>query len=140
MRGEQVSYNIVEHPKLKEKLKEVIEEVHGPILRELNDFLHKEGIPIPEIPPDKPVGDYRHIPEGAKLSDEEVASLLSFNLVLGINYACRGMVEAVRPDVATMFAQFQMKKLTFSIALKELLMKEGWLKIPPPYMSTASVK
>lgn len=135
MRGEQVSYNIVEDQELREKLKEVINDVHGPIFAELIEFLKAEGVPLPETSSDKPIGDFRNIPVGSKLSDEEIASLLSFNIVLGINYACRGMTEAVRPDVAAMFAKFQMKKLTYSITLKDLLMRKGWLKAPPYFKS-----
>lgn len=135
MRGEQVSYNIVEDLELKEKLKEVINDVHGPIFAELIEFLKAEGVPLPKTSPDKPIGDFRNIPEGSKLSDEEIASLLSFNIVLGINYACRGMTEAVRPDVAAMFAKFQMKKFTYAITLKDVLMRKGWLKAPPYFKS-----
>ncbi|MGO4273324.1 DUF3231 family protein [Paenibacillus sp. TAF58] len=135
MRGEQVSFNIVEDPELKEKLKEVINDVHGPIFAELTEFLKAEGVPLQEASPEKPIGDFRNIPVGSKLSDEEIASLLSFNIVLGINYACRGMTESVRPDVAAMFARFQMKKFTYAITLKDVLMKKGWLKAPPYFKS-----
>lgn len=133
MRGEQVSFNIVEDEELRDKLEDVINNVHRPIFEELTAFLQAEGVPLGEMTPDKPIGDFRHIPEGSKLSDAEIASLLSFNIVLGINYACRGMTESVRPDVAAMFARFQIKKLTFSIVLKDLLVKKGWLKVPPTY-------
>ncbi|BFT68842.1 DUF3231 family protein [Paenibacillus sp. P36] len=137
MRGEQVSFNITEDPELKEKLQEVINDVHRPILDEITAFLKKEGIPMPEASPDKPVGDFRHIPVGSKLSDEEIASLLSFNLVLGINYGSRGLTEAVRPDVAALFAKFQMKKMIFSLTFKDLLMRKGWLKTPPYFRPEA---
>ncbi|MEC0231222.1 DUF3231 family protein [Paenibacillus alba] len=135
MCGEQVSYNIVQDPELKEKLQEVINDVHRPIFNELREFLQAEGVPLTEPAPDKPIGDFRNMPEGSRMSDEEIASLLSFNLVLGMNYACRGMTEAVRPDVAAMFVKFQMKKLTFAITLKDLLIRRGWLKAPPYYQS-----
>ncbi|MCZ8522216.1 MULTISPECIES: DUF3231 family protein [Paenibacillus] len=138
LRGEQVSYNIVEDQELKEKVKDVITDVHRPILAEIMEFLQAEGVPVPVIPPDKPVGDFRHIPEGSKMSDEEVANLLSFNVVLGINYACRGMTEAVRPDVAAMFVKFQMKKMTYAITLRELLLRKGWMKAPPYYHPASS--
>jgi hypothetical protein len=131
LRGEQVSYNIVQDPNLKQKLKDVIDTIHGPILKDLYEFLKKEGVPLPQSTPEKSIGDFRNIPEGAKLSDEEVANLLQFNLVLGINYACRGLTEAVRPDVAAMFAKFQMMKVAYSITLKDLVVKRGWLKQPP---------
>ncbi|MFC5449800.1 DUF3231 family protein [Paenibacillus aestuarii] len=133
MRGEQVSFNIVQDEELRDKLQVVINDVHRPIFLELTEFLKAEGVPLPEASPDKPIGDFRSGPEGSKLSDEEVANLLSFNIVLGINYACRGMTESVRPDVAAMFARFQMKKLTFSLLLKDMMMKKGWLKAPPYY-------
>ncbi|WP_248929582.1 DUF3231 family protein [Paenibacillus hamazuiensis] len=133
MRGEQVSFNIVQDLELKAKLREVIDTVHTPIFEDLTAFFKAEGVPLPEIMPGKPVGDFRNIPEGSKLSDEEVANLLSFNIVLGINYACRGMTEAVRPDVAAMFAKFQMKKAAYAIGLRDLLRKKGWLKVPPVY-------
>lgn len=131
MAGEQVSYNITEDSELKEKLRDVINNVHRPIQTELIDFLTAEGVPLPEKSRDKPVGDMSHTPEGSKLNDEEIANLLSFNLVLGINYACRGLTESVRPDVAAMFARFQVKKMAFSITLKDLMMRRGWLKAPP---------
>ncbi|WP_426450708.1 DUF3231 family protein [Paenibacillus sp. S-38] len=133
MRGEQVSYNIVQNEELKELLRVVIDDVHGPILEEVNGFLRAEGIPLPSTTPDKPIGDFRSIPEGSYLSDEEVGNLLSFNIVLGMNYACRGMTEAVRPDVAAMFVKFQMKKMTYAVSLREFLMRQGWLKVPPYY-------
>lgn len=137
MRGEEVSFNIVEDPDLKEKLKEAITDVHTPIYNDLKQFLQAEGVPLPEMSPNKPVGDFRSLPEGAKLSDQEVASLLSFNIVLGITYATRGLTEAVRPDVAALFGKFQLKKLMYALSLKELLQRKGWLKEPPAYMAKA---
>ncbi|MGF7036495.1 hypothetical protein J2T17_007558 [Paenibacillus mucilaginosus] len=133
MRGEQVSYNIVREPELKEMLRVVIHDVHGPIMEEVTEFMRAEGVPLPSMTPDKTIGDFRELPEGAHLSDEEVANLLSFNIVLGINYACRGMTEAVRPDVAAMFVKFQMRKMTYAVSLREFLMRKGWLKVPPVY-------
>ncbi|TXK83605.1 DUF3231 family protein [Paenibacillus sp. N3.4] len=140
MRGEQVSFNITQDLELKEKLQEVINDVHRPIFNELTEFLKAEGVPFSEPSPDKPIGDFRNMPEGSRLSDEEIASLLSFNIVLGMNYACRGLTEAVRPDVAAMFAKFQMKKLIYAITLKDLLLRKGWLKAPPYFKLEASVK
>jgi hypothetical protein len=140
MHGEQVSYNIVQDHELKEKLKDVIHNVHGPILKELTGFLKAEGIPLPQTTPEKPIGDYRSIPEGAKLSDEEVINLMMFNIVLGVTYACRGMTESVRPDVAAMFGKYQITKIAFSITLKELAAKKGWLRKPPYYEAVKIVQ
>lgn len=140
LRGEQVSFNTVQDPELRDKLEEIINKVHAPIHKELVEFLQAEGVPLPELTPQKPVGDFRSIPEGSKLSDEEVANLVSFNIVLGISYACRGMTEAVRSDVAAMFAKYLMKKAAFAITFREMLRKKGWLQIPPAYKTEALVR
>ncbi|WP_419873677.1 DUF3231 family protein [Candidatus Pristimantibacillus sp. PTI5] len=133
MRGEQISFNIVQDAELKENLKEIINNVHAPIIKEITEFLRVEGVSLPSTTPEKPIGDFRDIPEGAKLNDEEVSNLMQFNMVLGINYACRGLTESVRPDVAAMFAKFQIMKVTYSLPLKDLAMKKGWFKQPPYY-------
>lgn len=138
IRGEQVSFNTVQDAELKEKIEDVINKVHNPIREELKEFLRNEGVPLPKATPDKPIEDFRSIPEGGKLSDEEIANLLSFNIVLGITYACRGLTESVRPDVAAMFAKFQMKKAAFSLTLRELMAKKGWMLVPPPYNPSVS--
>lgn len=133
MRGEQVAYNTVQDQDLRDKLEEVIDQVHKPIREELLEFMKKEGVPLPNATPEKTIGDFRDIPVGAKLSDEETASLLSFNIVLGITYACRGLTESVRPDVGALFAKFLVRKVAFSISLKQMMMKKGWLLVPPAY-------
>jgi hypothetical protein len=133
MRGEQVAFNTVQDADLRAKLEDVINNVHLPIREELKGFLQKEGIPLPPATPEKTLGDYRTVPDPAKLSDEEVASLLSFNIVLGINYATRGLTESVRPDVGMMFAKFFMKKAAYAITLRQMMMEKGWLLVPPAY-------
>lgn len=140
LRGEQVSLNTVQDAELKNKIEDVIHNVHNPIREELKTFLRSEGVPLPRATPDKSIGDYRGIPENAKLSDEEISNLLIFNIVLGINYACRGLTEAVRPDVADMFARFQMKKAAFALTFRQLMIGKGWLLVPPAYHADAEVR
>jgi len=133
MRGEQVSVNTAQDADLRAKLVDVIDNVHTPIRDELKEFLQKEGVTLPGTTPEKPLGDYRSVPDAAKLTDEEIVSLLSFNIVLGINYASRGLTEAVRPDVGMMFAKFLTRKAAYAVTLKQLMMDKGWLLVPPVY-------
>ncbi|WHZ03834.1 DUF3231 family protein [Neobacillus sp. YX16] len=67
MRNEEIGINLAQDPELKQILKDIRETVHIPIRDELKEFLMKEGVPFPQSTPEKPVGDYRNIPEGAKL-------------------------------------------------------------------------
>jgi hypothetical protein len=133
LRGDQVSYNIVQDPELKDKLKYIIDNQHWPMIQEIADFLRNEGIPLPNSTAQKPIADYRNIPEGARMTDEEIANLLSYNLLVGITSACRGIVESVRPDVAFMFAKYQAMKMAYGVSLKDLMIKRGWLRVPPYY-------
>ncbi len=135
LRNEQVAFNVVEDEELRKHFEDVINNVHKPIIEEIKEFLTKESVPLPETTPDIPLGDFRSVPIGAKLSDEAFCNLLEYNIILGINYAVRGLTESVRADVGLMFSKFQMRKVAFSISLKELSIKRGWIKIPPYYKS-----
>lgn len=133
MRNEEIAYNICTDDELKDKLEYAKVKVHLPIKEELEDFLRKEGIPLPDVTPTKPIGNYQNIPEGAKLTDQEIANMLSFNLLLGINYASRGLTESIRADVGMLFSKNMIRKTTFSLSLKDLMEKRGWLQVPPYY-------
>jgi hypothetical protein len=133
MRNEEIGYNLVEDPELKEILKDIRETVHIPIRDELNEFLTKEGIPLPPTTPVKPVGEYKSIPEGARLNDEEMVNLMSYNLAMGVNYAARGLTESIRADVGLLFSKIMMKKTMAGLVVKQYLDKHEWLRIPPYY-------
>ncbi|PZD96732.1 hypothetical protein DNH61_05915 [Paenibacillus sambharensis] len=133
MRGEEVSYNTAQDPELKEAVKDVLDNVHGPIHKELHDFLRDEGVELPVTTSPKPLEPYKLIPEGAKMTDDEIANLLVFNLTLGIQSACQGLVQSTRADVGMMFSRYQMMKITMSIKMKDLMGRKGWLRVPPPY-------
>jgi hypothetical protein len=138
VRGDQMSYNIVQDPELKQKLEDLINNVHKPIIQELKDFLAEENVPIPPTTPQKPISEFKNIPDGAKMTDQEIADLLSYNLLVGIMSAARGFTESIRPDVAMMFLKYQMRKAVFGVTLKDLMQRRGWLLIPPYYQNTPS--
>lgn len=70
-----------------------------------------------------------------KMTDEEITNLLLFNLRIGIHSAARGLTESVRSDVGMMFAKYQFMKMSFSIRLKDIMKRRGWLHTPPSYFS-----
>lgn len=133
LRIEQNFFNVVQDKELKEKMKIAAHDVHGPIMTDIKELFKSEGIQHPNPTADKPIGDYRFIPEGAKLTDEEAANLMSFNLVIGSTYAMRGLVESIRADVGMIFSKSIWRKQTFAITLKDLMLKRGWIKIAPYY-------
>ncbi|MDE3839956.1 hypothetical protein C0966_11355 [Bacillus methanolicus] len=140
MRVEQVSYNICQDKDLKKKINELIHDVHGPMVKELQDFFKKEGIPNPNMTPEKVIGDYRTVPDGAKMSDEEIANIIAYNLVIGITAAVRGLTESVRTDVGYKFLKFQMTKVAFSVSYKKMMEEKGWINVPPYYNQELHIK
>lgn len=133
LRNEQLSYNLVEDEELKEWFKDAAENLHKPILQEIKEFFDRENIPPPKIYPNLPVGDYRSLPAGAKLSDQELANLMSFNLLLALNYGMRGLTESIRADIGFLYAKCIMREISFAVTLKDLMQKRGWLQMHPAY-------
>jgi hypothetical protein len=130
----QIAYNTTEDAELKDKLDELISQVIKPIVEELKAFLIKEGVPLPKNTPEKPLSSSaQKIHAGVKLTDEEIANLMAYNLVQSIRSTVLSITEAARVDVALMFGKFQMKKMNFSITLKPLMEKRGWLNEPIYY-------
>ena len=135
LRYDQHALNLAQDKELKEKLVDIIENVHRPMIKELTEFFMKEGIPLPDVGAEKIVGDFKALPEGARMNDEEIANLVAYNLVVGITSAARGITESVRSDVGYLFTKYQMMKITYSLTFKALMIERNWLRIPPYYNS-----
>lgn len=132
LRNEELAYNTAQDSELKKILKDA-RDIHKSAAEEINKLLKEEGVPLPEDTPEKPYIEIKNIPEGARLNDEEIANLMSFNLLLGINYASRSLTEAIRPDVGYIYFKVIMKKVLLGVPLKDLMQKRNWLRMPPPY-------
>jgi len=133
LRNEEIAYNLAQDSELKKKLEIAKVDIHKPIAEEISKLLRDEGIPVPEDTPVKPSGDFHNIPYGAKLNDEEIANMMSFNLLLGVTYATRGLTESIRADVGLIFFKIIMKKTAFGLTVKQLMEKNNWLRSPPHY-------
>lgn len=133
LRSDQVAYNTAVDTELKGKMEDLMHNIHSPMIVELKEFFKKEGIPLPETTPEKLPGDYKTLPEGAKLTDEEIANLVVFNLVVGIDSAVKGQTESIRADVGYLFLKYQLMKVTFSLSFRAMMEEKGWLRIPPYY-------
>ncbi|SEM22199.1 Protein of unknown function [Mesobacillus persicus] len=133
LREEQTAFNVVQDEELRKKLDDLINNVHKPMIKELKDFLTNEGIPLPDNFRNIGKGEFQTVPEGAKLSDNEIANLIFNNINMGITYAARGLTESVRADVSYLFSKFQMMKVTFALTLKPIMEEKGWLRVPPYY-------
>lgn len=134
IRLEEVWLNTIQDNELREKVKDVFL-VHNEIVNELMEFLLKEGVPIPKPSAQKIISDYKGIPEGARNSDQEIANLLSFNLLTALTYGMRVLTESIRADVGLMLSKFLLKHISVSIPLKQLMLERNWIQEAPPYIN-----
>lgn len=55
LRFEQIAYNTTQDEDLKGKLKDLMDNVHKPIILEISEFLRKESVSLPPVTPEKPM-------------------------------------------------------------------------------------
>jgi hypothetical protein len=130
---EQVTLNKVQDTELKAKMNDLINNYHKPVIEQIKQILLNEGVELPQEPVEKPQIESMDIPPGTKMTDEELANLVVFNLVWAIKFCSRGLVEAIRADVGNLFVQLIIQKSAFAATLKDLMAQKGWLKMPPSY-------
>lgn len=135
MHIESVYANLTEDEALREKLIDLAENIHRPIIEEITHFLSKEGIPLPEPVMVKPHTriDLYSLPDSVRPSDREIANTMIFGLVEAIQFAGRAVTESVRADIGYMFTKYFLMKSSFSVTVKPLMEERGWLKVPPYY-------
>lgn len=99
----------------------------------LVNIMKQEGIPIPDTRGEKTVSNPRDVPEGVKLSDEELANLISVKVATAITFCAQAMSQSIRSDIGLIFFQIQVQLMKYAAPLKNLMKKRGWLKEPPSY-------
>jgi hypothetical protein len=100
----------------------------------VEDFLLKEGVPLPLVNPNKPTSDPIVVPEGVKLTDDEIANLIAVKIATSITFCAQSMSKTVRTDVGMMFFEIQIQLMKFAAPLKNLMKERGWLRVPPKYL------
>ncbi|MDT8861419.1 DUF3231 family protein [Alkalihalobacillus sp. MEB130] len=99
----------------------------------LSEFMKKEGIPLPEVTAPKPNSEPNAIPLGVKFTDDEIANGVTLKLTNAMMLSSKGQVDAIRSDLGIMWVKFHLEMVTFGTTLKSLMLKRGWLKVPPYY-------
>jgi hypothetical protein len=126
LQATRVFHNLIEDKELKEKARDLAENIHQPIIEEITGLLTKENVPLPPPTNINPIADYSHLPVGAKATDEQISNLMVFNNTIAVQF---------RAEVGAMFAKYQLMTLTFLLTLKPIMEKNGWIRIPPYYHS-----
>ncbi len=101
--------------------------------KELRSFMIDEGVTLPAAPEHKPKSEPEAVPEGARMTENEIMNTLSINFVYASNLCSGSASQSVRTDVGLMFLKFHIDKLSLGMKAKSLMRKRGWLKVPPFY-------
>lgn len=133
VRNEMVFYNVASDPELRAKLKVLRDDVHRSAIEDLQNLLKEAGVPLPKESEMIPDLDHCETPFGTKPTDAQIANLVVFNLNQGINYAAEYLTNTLRADVGYVFMKILTKKVMFGATFKPLMLKNGWVKVPPEY-------
>lgn len=104
----------------------------------IKELLLKEGVPLPLVNSEKPLSSPMAVPEGVRLTDDEIANLISVKIATSIMFCAQSMSKTVRTDVGMLFFSIQINLMELAAPLKNLMKSRGWLRIPPKYTPSGS--
>lgn len=128
----QIALNTTSDDEVIKMLQDSLEQcdMHGQRFRE---FLKKEGVHLPPTSEARPNSDPNDVPLGTKLTDNEIVNGISLKTVTAITHCAAAAAQSIRNDVGSMFTHAMIEKMKFGTSLKELMIKRGWIKVPPYY-------
>lgn len=118
---------------LKEVLEHFVDDVLEPQQKRLFDLMRNEGINAPALTTEVSKANERLIPPGAKLTDYQIAQMLVVKVLGLLEWSHRGAIHSLRDDISAMFNTFYNHLLVQGYTLKKLMIKRGWLLVPPSY-------
>lgn len=137
IRYEEVGLNTTSDDEVMELLNDVIRVCESHV-KNVSEFMKKEGLPLPEVTSAKPNSNSKEIPLGVKLTDDEITNGIAFKIMTCLQACAKGQVDSIRNDVAVMWLQYYSEWVTLGATLKTLMRKRGWLKVPPYYYPPGS--
>lgn len=139
LRFEEIGLNMTRDPEVKEMLSDAYSMCKDQAKR-TETFLITEGVPLPSTSPPKPHSSPNDLPEGVRITDDEIVNAVSLKAAVEILECANGQAISIRSDVGLFWTELQSEMLTFSTTLKQLMKKRGWLKVPPYFNSPAEIK
>lgn len=106
--------------------------------KQVTDLLIREGIALPPLTQHKPATNPNDIPLGTKMTDDEIANGVSIKDVAVIMICATGITQSIRTDVGRLFLQLMLEKVTFDTSLKNMMIRRGWIKVPPYFTPSGS--
>ncbi|MDF2716936.1 MAG: rane protein [Paenibacillus sp.] len=98
---------------------------------ESDQILVQNGIaPSPTLPA-RPEAKLEDIPVGARLTDQEIASLIAADNAASLAACSMVMGKSIREDIGALFGKYHATKAALGLKILEMNKEKGWL-VPPP--------
>jgi len=133
-KGSVSCYQVFKNHAGDQDLKKILEDLINQARQEITEcdaLLADNGFTPPPAFPDKPQEKVEDIPAGARLTDQEIAALISADVALGLVACSQTIGMCIREDIAAQFAKYHNAKLTLSGRILRMNKEKGWL-VPPP--------
>ncbi|MBP2001853.1 hypothetical protein J2Z69_002909 [Paenibacillus shirakamiensis] len=126
----QVYLNHAGDKDLKKILSDLLEEARTDI-KDLDALLLDQCITPAPMMAERPPVKLEEIPVGARLTDPEIAAIISSDVALGLVACSQVMGQSIREDIGALFAKYHLTKTEFGTKILKMNKEKGWL-IPPP--------
>lgn len=99
--------------------------------KECDQILINNGIaPSPNLP-DRPEAKLEEIPVGARLTDQEITSMIAADTAASMVVCSQIMGKSIREDIGALFGKYHLTKAALGLKILEMSKEKGWL-VPPP--------
>lgn len=98
---------------------------------ECDQILIHNGIASSPTLPARPEAKLEDIPVGARLTDPEIAALVSTDTAASMVVCSQIMGKSIREDIGALFGKYHMTKAALGLKILEMNKENGWL-VPPP--------
>lgn len=99
--------------------------------KECDQILISNGIASSPSLPDRPEAKLEEIPIGARLTDQEITSLIATDTAASMVACSQIMGKSIREDIGALFGKYHMTKAAIALRILEMSKEKGWL-VPPP--------
>ncbi|WP_409340310.1 DUF3231 family protein [Paenibacillus sp. MBLB4367] len=115
---------------LKKILDDLINQAELEVM-ECDSIIVSNGIATTPDLPVRPEAKLTDIPVGARISDQEIASLIGADTAASLVACSQIMGKCIREDVGALFGKYHLTKAALGLKILKLCKEKGWL-VPPP--------
>jgi hypothetical protein len=93
-------------------------------------LIHNGIAPSPTLPA-RPEAKLEDIPIGARITDQEITSLVATDTAASMVACSQIMGKSIRGDIGALFGKYHVTKAALGLKILDLSKGKGWL-VPPP--------